>query len=314
MLGTSVTRHGARARLSVLIYHRVWPQPDPIIQDEIDVDTFTRHMQILASGFNVLPLAEAIERLRNNTLPARSACITFDDGYANNAEVALPILERLSLPASFFIATRFLQGECMWNDIVIEALRNTRKEQLDLGEIELGTHSLKNGNERFQAMLKVLAQLKTLPDASRIDSVEYIVTMAEVEKPRGMMMTPDQVKSLASAGMEIGGHTVSHPILSRLPVDEARSEIQQGKIELERITGDEVRFFAYPNGRPGEDFGEREVEIVRDLGFHAALTTAAGVSTASTDPFMLHRFTPWDRTPNRFALRLFRNALMANNA
>ena len=99
-------------------------------------------MRWIRSWFNVLPLALAVERLRQGDLPARALAITFDDGYADNAEVAAPILERLGLPATFFVTTGFLQGGCMWNDRVIEALRNCAADELDLSELGLGTLDL----------------------------------------------------------------------------------------------------------------------------------------------------------------------------
>ena len=94
---------GARARLSVLIYHRVLARPDPMFPEQIDAARFTMQMELLSRRFNVLPLAEAVQRLQSNSLDSRSACITFDDGYADNYTIALPILKRHGLTATFFI-------------------------------------------------------------------------------------------------------------------------------------------------------------------------------------------------------------------
>ena len=99
IFGSGITRSGNNARLSILIYHRVIPEPDPIHFYKTDANIFRIHMNALADGFNVLPLREAVKRLKNGTLPSRAACITFDDGYANNATVALPILQERALPA-----------------------------------------------------------------------------------------------------------------------------------------------------------------------------------------------------------------------
>lgn len=308
-IGSVVMRTGNRARLSILIYHRILDKPDPMLQDEIDADTFAKHMRALANYFNVIPLGEAIDKLRNGSLPPRAASITFDDGYENNASVALPILQAHSLPACFFIATEYLGGECMWNDVVIEALRNTTKDRLDLADINLGVHQLETFADRLATMRKLLPELKKLIPAARTESVSQILAAADVQMPKNMMMTPSQIKVLADAGMEIGGHTVSHPILSTLTDEQARAEIRGGKERLEAIIGKSVVLFAYPNGRPERDFTARHVELVRDLGFDAAVTTASGTATRDTNPFLLPRFTPWDRTPDRFTLRLFRNAL-----
>jgi peptidoglycan/xylan/chitin deacetylase (PgdA/CDA1 family) len=112
-----------RPALIVLTYHRVLPAPDPMLTAEPDAGLFEAQMTFLARYMVVLPLVEALRRLEAGTLPRRAIAITFDDGYANNAQVALPILRRLGLPATFFIATGYLDGGCMWNDAVIETLR-----------------------------------------------------------------------------------------------------------------------------------------------------------------------------------------------
>ena len=280
-----------------------------MLRDEIDAGIFSAHMDALTEGFNVLPLSEAIERLNNGTLPSRAACITFDDGYANNATVAFPILRKRSLPACFFIATEFLDGGCMWNDIIIEALRTTTEPRLNLEDIDLGTYPLNDLQDRLTAMTKVLMELKRLNPESRDAATDHIIEKLNVQQPMGMMMTPAQVKSLASAGMEVGGHTISHPILSTLTHRQARAEIGGGKEQLEAITGQPVKLFAYPNGRPGQDFTEAHIALCRELGFVAAVTTARGTARRDTNPFLLPRFTPWDRTPTRFTLRLYQNAL-----
>lgn len=281
-----------------------------MLPDEIDAVVFGTQMDALADSFNVLPLGEAARRLRDGTLPPRAACITFDDGYANNVTVALPILRKRSLPACFFVATEFLNGGCMWNDIIIEALRNTTVTRLDLEDIDLGVYALTNWQERLATMVKLLTELRRINPDSRATAVNRILEDTGMQKPIDMMMKPAQVKLLADAGMEIGGHTIGHPILSTLTEQQARAEIGGGKEQLEAIIGRPVRLFAYPNGRPGRDFTDRHVAMLKDFGFSAAVTTVKGTARRATDPFLLPRFTPWDRTPTRFTLRLYQNALM----
>ncbi|MEO6562308.1 MAG: polysaccharide deacetylase family protein, partial [Nitrosospira sp.] len=96
---------GLHSRLSILIYHRVLPQQDPLFPDEGDAETFDQQMRQIAACFRVIPLRDAVQGLRQGKLPSRAACITFDDGYADNAEIALPILQKHGIPATFFVAT-----------------------------------------------------------------------------------------------------------------------------------------------------------------------------------------------------------------
>jgi peptidoglycan/xylan/chitin deacetylase (PgdA/CDA1 family) len=104
---------GERGRLSILIFHRVLARPDPLSPDEPDVVEFEAQMRWVRSWFNVLPLGAAIDRLYAGTIPPRALAITFDDGYADNEELAAPILARLGLSATFFISTGYLGGGIM---------------------------------------------------------------------------------------------------------------------------------------------------------------------------------------------------------
>ena len=97
-------------RLSTLIFHRVPKHRDALFPNEVDAERFEQMMSLVARAFRVLPLAEAAECLLNRDLPQRALCITFDDGYADNHDIALPILRRLGLHATFYIATGFIDG------------------------------------------------------------------------------------------------------------------------------------------------------------------------------------------------------------
>ena len=123
---------GDEAQLSILIFHRVLPKVDPLFPLELTSARFDAVCRWLRRWFNVIPLDEAVQALSRRELPARALAITFDDGYADNHEVALPILLKHGLPATFFIATGFLDGGRMWNDTVIESLRHCKAARLDL--------------------------------------------------------------------------------------------------------------------------------------------------------------------------------------
>lgn len=298
---------GRRARLSILIYHRVLRQPDPLFPDEVDARLFDRQMKSLTQAFNVLRLSDAARRLREGTLPPRSACITFDDGYADNAEVALPILQRYGLPCTFFIATGFLDGGRMWNDTLIEAVRNTRKTALQLEHLGFGSHATGSIEERRATIGKLLNSLKYLPLAERLEKVAGVAETADCKLPDKLMLSSQQVRALHDAGMEIGAHTVNHPILTRISDQAGEAEIVQSKHALEALLQAPITLFAYPNGRPRQDYAAQHVAIVRKLGFRAAVATAWGAATADSDSFQLPRFTPWDKSPMRFKLRLLQN-------
>jgi peptidoglycan/xylan/chitin deacetylase (PgdA/CDA1 family) len=298
---------GDGARLSVLIFHRVRPAPDPLLPGHPDAAAFEALLRRLTSWCNVLPLPEAAARLRRGALPERSLCITFDDGYADNCTVAAPILRRFGVSATFFIATGYLSGGCMFNDRVIEAVRAAPAPVLDLSDLALGVHPLGTIEDRQRAISSLIGGLKYLPVRERERAADEIARRAPAANLRDLMMTREQVRELHALGMTIGAHTVTHPILARIPDDAAREEIAGSKRALERELGAPVTVFAYPNGKPGGDYGAGHVAMVREAGFEAACSTAWGVASRASDPFQIPRFTPWDRAPWRFGLRLAQN-------
>jgi peptidoglycan/xylan/chitin deacetylase (PgdA/CDA1 family) len=293
------------ARLSVLIFHRVTPQVDPLFPGEPDARRFDALMAMVARSFRVLPLGQALSALEQGELPPRALAITFDDGYADNAEVALPILQRHGLVATFFVATGFLDGGRMFNDTVIETIRAVRSARLDLTDCGLGVWDTNTPAERRAAVDALLPRVKYLGLAEREDVLARMMRAAgHPQLPDDLMMRSSQVAALHAAGMEIGGHTVRHPILRVLPDAEAEQEIRNGRQRLQDITGAAIDLFAYPNGRPGEDYDQRHVEMARRAGFSAAVSTTPGTVSAASDRFQLPRFTPWSADLRRWFAHL----------
>ncbi len=302
-----VSPGGRGGRLSVLIFHRVSAVPDPLFPGEPYAEQFDHLVEHIVSRFQVIGLTDAVNGLIQGTLPPRALAITFDDGYADNLSVAAPILMRYRVPAMIFIATGYIDGGCMWNDLVIEAFRKTPHSDLDLQLIGLGRHHLRSFAERRAGINRVISEIKYLPPRRRREHAEAILSIAEVAAPNDLMLTRVNVRELHASGFEVGSHTVTHPILARLDPEAAWREISGGKDELEEMVGKAVTLFAYPNGRPNEDFSAEHVRMVREAGFTAAFTTAAGTSGAASDIYQLPRFTPWSRDPLRFDLMMLRN-------
>lgn len=303
----TVSPAGARGRLSILIFHRVLPRPDPLFPEEVDAERFDRICSWVRQWFQVLPLDRAVKRLADGSLPARALAITFDDGYADNHDVALPILQRYGLCATFFVATDFLDGGRMWNDTIIESVRGTARSRVDLSDLGLAAGELQTPVQRRAFIDSVLPRIKYLPPARRVQVVEAAAERLDAPLPDDLMMHACDVVALARAGMQIGAHTCSHPILARLDADAARREIAGSKDALQNLLQQDVSLFAYPNGKPGEDYDEHSVSLARQCGFDAAVSTSWGAARRGDDLFQLPRFTPWDRRQWRFGARLWRN-------
>lgn len=296
------------AKLQILIYHRVMESRDPLQPTEPTAEEFESQMRLVAGQFNVLKLSDAREKLAAGTLPPRALCVTFDDGYADNYLLALPILKSLGLPATIFVATGFLDGGIMFNDIVRVSIEQARASHLDLADIGIdGLLSLETPADRLRSFNKLLGLLKYLPQEERLEKSLAIAESTGARLPDDLMMSSQQLLDTANQGLEIGAHTVSHPILRNLSDQRARDEITRSRSELQARLNREVELFAYPNGKPGVDFTDRDVRLAGEAGFKGAVTTRAGFSAVSTNPFELRRFTPWDRSRWRFMARLLKN-------
>jgi peptidoglycan/xylan/chitin deacetylase (PgdA/CDA1 family) len=298
-------RPAARAgRLLVLIYHRVRATRDPMFAGDVDSKAFDWQMELVRRHCSPISMKTAVPALRSGRLPPRAVAVTFDDGYADNAEVALPILRRHGVPATFFVAPGFLDGGRMWNDSIIEAVRGAAGAHLDLRTFHLGVVSLGREETRGPLAEAVIRAGQQLGPSERTDRVNELCERIGAELPDDLMMTSAQVRSITDAGMEIGAHTMTHPILSALPATAARKEIDDSRVALEAITGQPVRSFAYPNGRPGEDYTTRDREIVSSLDFDWAVSTVRGVASKDSDTYQLPRFAPWDDGRSKWLLRL----------
>jgi len=303
-------------RLTILIYHRVLPDWQPLRPDESHAVLFERQMALLARHFRPMALGDAVRALRDGRLPQRACCVTFDDGYADNLTVAGPIMQRHRIPASVFVATGYLDGGRMFNDTVIECVAATKLMQLDATVLGLGPLPLATLDERRQAVSSILKVVRYLPPTERDSKVADLVRAAgSPVLPDDLMLSTPQLRALAASGVDIGGHTISHNVLTTLTSEQAEAEIGGGKRTLERLLDRPVPHFAYPNGVPARDFTRAHADLVRRLGFELAVTTAVGVVSQDTlDPFQLPRFSPWGKSVLALSARLARNAQSRQHA
>lgn len=305
-LGDAIAPRGVGAgRLCIVNYHRVLARPDPLLESEPCVDTFRWQVALLKQCFNVLPLSEAVPMLGNARMPARAVAITFDDGYRSTHDLALPILREFGLPATVFVTTRHIEDDSsMWNDMILEAVRRLPETPIDLGSIGLDVYPMRTPEDRKATANTLIESCKYLPPAARETLTGTLQTLARTDLRQNLMLTAEMVRTLSNNRVDIGGHTVSHPILTRIDDDVARAEIVDNKQHLEAIIGKPVTLFAYPNGKRGTDFDQRHVRMVRDAGYQAAFTTASGAATRTNNTFELPRGRPWDRSRLMFAGRL----------
>lgn len=295
-----------RNTLQVLNYHQVLTVWDPLRPDEVTAAQFNLQMQWISQYFNPLPLSHALELQQQGKLPPRAVAITFDDGYENNVSVALPILTQWQVPATFFIASDFLDGGIMWNDRVIETVRRWPGKALAAQWLGVPVLPLSNDRERYEATLVLLRALKYLPFEERQAAVAKLCDVTELP---AMMMSREQLQSLVDHQMEIGGHTCSHPILTQLSPERAAAEIDDNRRYLAGLLEQTPVGFAYPNGQPGKDFDRSTIALLQQSGYQYAVTTGHGVRGPQGDSYQIPRFTPWRKTRWGFLLQLAQNYL-----
>lgn len=304
---------GGPGRLTILFYHRVLARADPLRDGEFDAASFAAHMALVAERMNPLPLLEAVDLLRRGKLPKRACCVTFDDGYADNFTVALPILQRYRVPATVFVATAYLDGGRMFNDTLTELVARSKGPVLDVEAYGLGRHPLTTLRQRREAVARLLDLAKRIPPMERDATIAAAVRAMELfDLPDDLMLTTAQLRELAGQGVEIGGHTHSHAILTTIDLGAAEAEVKVGRQRLEAIIGRKVRAFAYPNGVPGSDYEGEHAAMVRRLGFECAVSTSRGIATFGSDVFQLPRFQPWTGSAFKLATHLVRNAWAAS--
>ena len=310
--GRVLSPGGTRGKLTILTYHRVPREMDQLLSsDQVDAAKFAKHMTAIAECFNVLSLPEALSRLESGTLPVRALSITFDDGYQDNYTIALPILQSHGLQATFFVCSAYLNTGIMFNDVIVESIRACAATTLDFSWLGLGQMPVSDIASKRAVCEKILSAVKYLPFEEREHACDRVWQLASPNRARPrLMMTDDQIRHLSSEGMTIGGHTHTHPILNQISLESARQDIAFNRKLLGTLVGRDPLIFAYPNGRPGKDYGPEHVKLLAEEGYQAAVSTAWGVASASCDRLQLPRFAPWDDKPRNLILRLLKNAIV----
>ena len=283
-----------RGRAPVLTYHRFRREGER--GKGITPAQFERHLRIIRQRFAPKTFAEIVAGTENgNGVPANVIALTIDDGYADVHEVALPILESYGIPATVFVVTGFIDRALwLWPDRLERAIVTGTGSGLDVevrGKRYTASWSDRDG--RAAAFHKLTEAAKALPDAERTELV------AAVERTMGFTpgvalpseyapMSWDQVRDCTRRGIEIGSHTVTHPILSLQNRDEQSREMRESKAVLEDRLQREVTTIAYPNGQPA-DFTDDTKRIARESGYRGAASTVYGFSRPGMDAFAVRR-------------------------
>jgi len=273
------------AGLVVLMLHRVRDEFDPYPLS-ISRRSLLQLIGWLRVRDKLTGLDAGLESLASGARGMRYA-LTFDDGYRDNLALLEDDFE--TPPAVIYIATDHVGADAIWAYRLSHAVEFRTRQHLDLGEFGLGHFDLSDEHDRTRAYSQLPPRLKQMaPDQLRRCVSSVLVQMKPEPDNAPDMLDWQEVRRMHDAGLQIGAHTRNHILLSRADDAEAREEIAGSYARVAEETGEPPRHFAYPNGTAA-DFGDRDVQMVRDAGFRTATTTIEGINRPGVDPFRLRR-------------------------
>jgi len=294
---------GRAAGPAILMYHRVAAAEYDPWRLAVAPQRFEQQIAWLKRRRTLLPLPEFAGLHRQGRLPRDAVALTFDDGYACNAEVAAPILEALQAPATIFLTGGALSaGHEFWWDQLERIVAHAPAGRFDapLGDQRLSftleAEPIRAGGGREQAYFALWAALRPWapePRRALLDDLAKRAGLPPGARHSHRPMAWDQAAALAASPLiTLGAHSMEHPALSALSPDDRRREIEASRAVCARLAGAEPEVFAYPYG----DYDEATVEAVRAAGFTTAVTTDEALVTPTCHSLRLPRLQIGDWT------------------
>jgi peptidoglycan/xylan/chitin deacetylase (PgdA/CDA1 family) len=308
----------------ILLYHRVTTLPSDPHLLSITPQQFEEHLQVIKRLGQPVHLRELVKSIKDGRPIKRAIVVTFDDGYADNLLEAKPLLEKYDIPATVYVTSGHIEQkeEFWWDEIdrlllqpgtpiqeTINLQIKGNSYQWNLGASSNYTnddylkhrswHVLKEQlpSTRHQLFCELQKLIRPLPADERnnvLNQLRSFTSIGTNGRSTHRTMTYEEVVKLDKSGIvEVGAHTVNHPVLSALPVEMQRDEIKKSKEQLEEILNRRVDTFAYPFG--GRiDYTSDSVEIVKEVGFESACSNFFGVIRGEVSLFELPRMMVGD--------------------
>ncbi len=280
-------------KILVLYYHKVCDIERDWNGLAVSPKTFRKQLEYIKENYQVLRADDDWKDCAKDSI-----IITFDDGYEDNYVNALPILEEVGIPATFFVSTEKLDtDEEMWcNELVWLIFEGNHFEKkfimpITSFQFELTTDTLYQRVELYRILRAILP---SIPHKNREEIMKELRAWgyANERKKRNThkMMTSEELRCLAASDCAvIGAHTISHPSLGGLSYDEQFKEIQGSKNKLEEIIKKKITLFSYPFGGK-MDYSDETISILKELGFEKAMTTESiCMNGMPIDPYKIPR-------------------------
>jgi peptidoglycan/xylan/chitin deacetylase (PgdA/CDA1 family) len=286
-----------RVRGLILRYHAITEGTSEVTYADpsvcLPLEAFRLQMAFIKRAYSVVPLETFVRALDGGQgLPPRAVAVTFDDGYADNHHLALPVLRRLGMEATVYVSTASLDGgPPLWMAAVRALVLGAQREKLTspgMDPIVLGPLG-----RRAAAVRALTRALVPLGGKERTERLAALARGAGVDLKRelsGAMLTWGQVRELAASGWTIGAHTATHVNVALAPAAEAEAEITASRDAIEEAIGQPAVHFAYPNtGGRHRYFDEPTATLLRRLGFRSAVISRPGALRPGVDSFALPR-------------------------
>jgi peptidoglycan/xylan/chitin deacetylase (PgdA/CDA1 family) len=249
-----------------------------------------RQLLALTKVANIVPLAPALRMLTSgHPLPPRAVAITFDDGYRDTLHLAVPVLEKLRLPATFFLVPGLLSGTVTpWWEVIPWAFARSTRSAVDWDGAVLPT----SGHAGRRSSGWVAARMKATDQKARDRMVSELVERLrpQGEAPgRTLFLDWDGAREIVRRGFSVGSHSMHHAILAREEVRVQFDDLAASRRQLEAELGVTVELLAYPNGQPG-DYDTDTFQAARLTGYSHAITTIEGWNITTTPAYEIRRF------------------------
>ncbi len=284
---------------AILMYHSVLKDPTlesdslgGIIHSE---PIFRAQVEMLARDYHPMTLDCAVKYLRDDEdLPRRSVVVTFDDGYADNHEVAMPILNEFAVPATFYVTVDCIENKRPpWPSRLRLAFRRTKVTSWIDAAGKSWTLTIPEGRENaFLAACDSCCQLSGAGQEEFVRRIEQELQACLSEQTGSLMMSYDQLRELTRHGHIVGSHTMTHPNMAYLKEDEAQRELADSKQRLEAQLGAPIKHFSYPCPALSPHWSQRTVEQSRAVGYETGVTTNSGLIRRGDNPLCLKRLHP----------------------
>lgn len=279
-----------RNKTLILTYHRFSTEDSAL---KISARALSEQLEYLRSRYRIVSLSELVKHLTSDVrIPPAMVAITIDDGYSDAYEIAFPILRKYDLPATFFVVTAFVDGDSwIWTDKLRFITSRAKQNGIALSIDGQTSRMEMNGTlSRLRTADFLNSALKRMPEGERDETIAKIaracsVTLPDTPPPEFAPVSWNEVREMGSARIEIGSHTVTHPILTNSTREQLTHELRESRSRLEAELGKEVRAFCYPNG----NWDKNVRDAVALAGYQCAVTTEAGLNDAQSDLLALKR-------------------------